>query len=405
MQDPWYKSTFVYGALGAELSIQIPHDVFSTQRIDEGTLLLLDHLPEHEPKTVLDMGCGYGALGLPIAAKYSNAKVEMVDRDLLAAKWSQLNAEKNKLANVEAYGSLGFRDVRGSTFDWILCNVPARIGRPFIKNLMELGCEKLGAGGELRVVVINDLAPTMKELQAEANWPLTEIAVGPRHTIFAMKRFSANRESSAENPARAEMPFETIEPEILYLRDQVTVENLSFDRPFDFGGDDQKRLSTSLPILIDALPRRAFDASKNILCLRSGYGILPLLCRKRWPTAKISVIERDLMGTTFLRQNELQLNLPGEAIEIRQAAHFPEAIATHERFDLILSELSPSAGENVALSELYAIHNALKPTGEALILCSEKIEKDWIRKFSQLSKYPVNRVLTRDGFSVVRISK
>ena len=391
MQDPWYKSTFVYHALGCELSIQIPHDVFSTQRIDEGTLLLLDHLPPEEPKTFLDMGCGYGALGLPIAAKYPGALVEMVDRDLLAAKWSGLNAEKNKLTNVHAYGSLGFRDVKGSNYDWILCNVPARIGRPFIKNLMELGSFKLSETGEMRVVVINDLAPVMKELGAEASWPLKEIAVGPRHSIFSMSRF----QSAAE----------VIEPETLYLRDQVTVEGLQFNRPFDFGGDDQKRLATSLPIFLDALPRRALDASKHILCFRSGYGILPLLCRKRWPDAKITIIERDLLGSTFVRHNEQQLNLKGAPIEIRETAHLPDGIATHERFDLILSELSASAAENVALTELYAIHNALKPTGEALVLCLEKLEKDWIRKFSQLSKYPVNRVLTREGFSVVRISK
>ena len=67
MRDPWFKATLNLSALGQKLQMQIPHDVFSTQRIDEGTLLLLEHLPSREPATVLDMGCGYGALGLPIA--------------------------------------------------------------------------------------------------------------------------------------------------------------------------------------------------------------------------------------------------------------------------------------------------------------------------------------------------
>jgi len=95
--SPWFKTTFNLSVLETKLDLQVPHDVFSTMRIDEGTLLLLNNLPATEPTTVLDMGCGYGALGLPIAAHYPHAHVEMVDRDLLAVEWSQINAQAHKL--------------------------------------------------------------------------------------------------------------------------------------------------------------------------------------------------------------------------------------------------------------------------------------------------------------------
>src|SRR3990170_313428 len=182
--DPWYKTRLRLDALGARLELSVPHDVFSTLRIDEGTRLLLDHLPAAEPRSVLDMGCGYGALGLPVAARYPRARVEMVDRDLLAVAWAARNAEVNHLPNALVHGSLGYRDAgaAGVLFDWILCNVPARIGRPFMVHLLEAGQTLLAPGGELRLVVIRDLVPQIQALGVERRWPLVETARGPRHT-------------------------------------------------------------------------------------------------------------------------------------------------------------------------------------------------------------------------------
>ena len=172
MNLDWYKTTFQYSVLGQNLKLNVPHDVFSTQRIDEGTILLLENLPHSAPKTILDMGCGYGALGLPIASQFPNATIDMVDRDLLAVQWSQINARENSLTNVNAYGSLGFRDVKKASYDWILCNVPARIGNPFIEDFIESGRRKLSAEGELRVVVIRDLGPILLEMKERLKWDL-----------------------------------------------------------------------------------------------------------------------------------------------------------------------------------------------------------------------------------------
>ena len=341
MWNPWYKTTYHYEALGTKLALDVPHDVFSTQNIDEGTLLLLNHLPDSTPSTILDMGCGYGALGLPIAARYPDAALTLVDRDLLAAEWSKRNAEKNTLKNVDAYGSLGFQNLKSETqkFDWILCNVPARIGNPFIQNLMELGSQKLNPGGELRIVVIRDLGPVLLEMKAARNWDLEETAKGPRHTIFTLRKPVDAPPLSAEE---------------LYLRDEVTVQNLKLKRPFDFGGDDQKRLKSGLPVLIDALPRQIPQNEYNVFCFRTGYGHIALLSRTRWPKAKVVVSERDLIASTFLRINAEELGLE-ENLEIREFAHFPDAFQPDEKFHLILGEISPSAGESVALIELLSL--------------------------------------------------
>ena len=115
-------------ALGQTLALDVPWDVFASQAIDEGTLLLLQHLPEGEPRSVLDLGCGYGALGLPVAMRWPEARCLLVDRDLLAVAASAHNARALGLGNVEVRPGLGYRELAGERFDWVLCNVPARIG-------------------------------------------------------------------------------------------------------------------------------------------------------------------------------------------------------------------------------------------------------------------------------------
>src|SRR5438094_1684685 len=127
---PYARTRLTVRAPGVALPLDVPADVFATRAIDEGTLLLLRNLPTGRPGSLLDLGCGYGALGLPIAARFPEARALLVDRDLLAVRASAHNARSLDLGNVEARSGLGFADLpRGSgPFDWIVCNVPARIG-------------------------------------------------------------------------------------------------------------------------------------------------------------------------------------------------------------------------------------------------------------------------------------
>ncbi len=394
MTDPWYKTTFQWkDRNGLSLSLRVPHDVFSTQRIDEGTLLFLEHLPKGNPKSILDMGCGYGALGLPIAARYPEAIVDMVDRDLLAVKWSSINANENNLKNVNAFGSLGFRDLSNDAqYDWVLCNVPARIGQPFIRNLIEEGCAKLNAGGVLSVVVIRDLGTILEEMAKENEWPLLEVARGPRHTIYSIEKWRKT------NPAP--------ESADLYFRDQVDIQGMKLDRPFDFGGDDPKRLMSGLPVLFDSLPRQLPSGGfKKTLCFRSGYGQVPLFARKRWPDTKVVVIDRDLLGTTFIRRNSIKLGLGGELLEVREAAHFPDAMRPDEKFDLVLGEISPSAGEAVLVSELNSILKSLSEGAEAILLCLEKVEREWLRPNASKVEGSLQLILKREGYTAIRLNR
>lgn len=385
----WFKATLPFPGLGAGL--KIPHDVFSTQCIDEGTLLLLEHLPASAPRSVFDLGCGYGALGLPVAQRFPAARVEMVDRDLLAVAYAALNAQANGLANAVVHPSLGYRDLSGEgrPYDWLLCNVPARIGTPFIAHLLEAGRALLAPGGELRVVVIRDLGPVLEGLRAERGWPLVEAGRGPRHVVFAL-------------PADPKAALAIPEPATLYARDEVEIGGLRLERPTDLGGDDPKRVRSGLPVLLDALPRQA---PRSVFAFRVGYGTLPLVARTRWPEARVVAADRDLLATAFTGRNAERLGLAQpERLEVRAAAHFPDALRAEERFDLAVGELSPSAGERVAEAELVALAGALEPNGQALILTLEKLERAWVHPIAGRRKLRVSRMIARDGYALLRLA-
>lgn len=372
---PYARGRLVEKAAGfPTLSLDVPWDVFASQAIDDGTLLLLANLPEGEPGPVLDLGCGYGALGLPVAARWPKARCLLVDRDLLAVAASAHNARALGLANVEVRPGLGYRDLGNERFDWVLCNVPARIGERAIRHLLE-GGRSLGA--EVRAVVIRDLSALVESLGLS---DLTRVARGARHDVFALGR----------GAARIDLSDETI-----YARDDTRFMGLSLSRPYDASEDPaHPRL---LAVLAESLPRAA---PARALCFRAGYGALPLHLKSRYPPAEVIAQERDLLDAAFLRRNARALSLP---VEVREAL-FPAEGLGPGGFPLVVGELSSPAGAAVAARELQEAADLLAPGGEALILATAKQEREWLPRAAPRGA-AMTLLLRREGASVLRISR
>ncbi|GAC1340394.1 MAG: hypothetical protein NVSMB23_10620 [Myxococcales bacterium] len=370
---PYARTRLTVHALGHSLSLDVPGDVFATQRIDEGTQLLLGHLPADAPSSFLDLGCGYGALGLPVAARFPSARALLVDRDLLAVRASAHNARACALANVAAVPSLGYRDlpVGRAPFDWILCNVPARIGTEAVGAFLARGRALLAPHGELRAVVIRDLIPSV-EAQARAHaLPVFAVVHGPRHSVFALS--AGPGDAAKAGGARA-----AGDEEAIYARDQVSfaaggAPPLPLTRPHDIS-EDPGHLA-ALAVLLEALPRRA---PARALLFRCGYGALPLALRARAPESAVVAQDRDLLDTAFLRRNARALGLDGARLRVEETLFPAEAARDGERFDLVAGELSAAAGEAVAARELREAHGLLAPGAEALVLLTPRQRREWL---------------------------
>jgi 16S rRNA G1207 methylase RsmC len=112
---------------------------------------------------VLDLGCGYGPLGLAIAKMAPAGQVHLVDKDFVAIEFTQKNIALNRIDNAQSYLSNGFDQIpSGVKFDVIVSNVPAKIGSELLSIFLNDACDRLNPGGKLYIVTISGLKEYMK---------------------------------------------------------------------------------------------------------------------------------------------------------------------------------------------------------------------------------------------------
>ncbi|HEY6736598.1 MAG TPA: methyltransferase [Candidatus Saccharimonadia bacterium] len=155
--------TFDATLQGKHLSFHSTWGLFSPRGIDEGTQLLAKHLKLPKDAAVLDLGCGYGPLGLLAAKLAPEGQVRLVDKDFVAVDYANFNAQLNHLPNAQAYLSNGFSAVPADAqFDAIISNIPAKIGNELLQIFLADAKTHLKPGGQLYIVVISGLKDYMK---------------------------------------------------------------------------------------------------------------------------------------------------------------------------------------------------------------------------------------------------
>ena len=137
---------------GHALVFDTDSGVFSRLQVDKGSELLLDSLPEPLAGAVLDLGCGYGAIGLSVAKAYPACDLTLADINARAVALAETNAKANGL-RVQALVSDGFSALMERRFDFILLNPPIRAGKQVIYGMFADAARRLSPGGELWLVI------------------------------------------------------------------------------------------------------------------------------------------------------------------------------------------------------------------------------------------------------------
>lgn len=170
--------------LGHDLTFKTRWGVFSPRAIDEGTLLFLKYLDIAKDDKCLDLGCGYGPIGLSVAKLCPEGEVEMADKDFIAVELSNNNAKLNKINNAHAYLSDGFMSVNKSQyFDQILSNVPAKVGREQLSIFLYDSYDALKPGGKITFVTINGLRNFIKDNFKSVFGNYKKLKQGQKYTI------------------------------------------------------------------------------------------------------------------------------------------------------------------------------------------------------------------------------
>ena len=114
---------------GHFLTLKTTWGLFSPRAIDEGSQLLLDYLEIEPDDDCLDLGCGYGILGLTMARLAPEGKTLLVDKDFVAIDYAEKNRLLNHIDNAECQLSNGFNQIPKQQFDVIVSNIPAKVGK------------------------------------------------------------------------------------------------------------------------------------------------------------------------------------------------------------------------------------------------------------------------------------
>ena len=136
--------------LGKNMTFLTDAGVFSKKMVDFGSQLLLKCVEVNEGETVLDVGCGYGPLGLSLAKAYG-AQATMVDINNRALDLARQNAERNKV-EARIFQSNIYEQVEGK-FDHVISNPPIRAGKQVVHEIIEKSRDFLKDGGDLTIVI------------------------------------------------------------------------------------------------------------------------------------------------------------------------------------------------------------------------------------------------------------
>lgn len=138
LNDKPFNPTDYYSTQQNELGLEMKAlpGVFSQEKLDKGTQVLLDNLPRKIKGRILDFGCGAGVIGSYISQHREFEEIEMIDDDILAIKSAQKNVEANQIPLTEAYLSNGLDNVE-DRYNWIISNPPFHQGVKTEYNVTE----------------------------------------------------------------------------------------------------------------------------------------------------------------------------------------------------------------------------------------------------------------------------
>ena len=137
---------------GKKFTFSSDNGVFSKNGVDFGSRLLLDFIPlEEVGGKILDLGCGYGVIGIALN-KLTGANVDMVDVNLRALHLTEMNVSANKCQNINVFESNVYEKIN-TKYTSIVTNPPIRAGKKVVYDMLFNAKDYLTDDGNLYFVI------------------------------------------------------------------------------------------------------------------------------------------------------------------------------------------------------------------------------------------------------------
>jgi len=357
-KDVHFHKTVTFSAGKQTLQLQTSQELFSSHDIDTGTKFLLRSIVEagYRPELILDVGCGYGPLGMMLKKIYPESNVQMIDRDALAVAYSRQNAELNELRGVEIYGSLGYDDVKRDDFDLIISNIPGKAGEAVIKYLLQESRYYLAAKGIAAIVVVAALESLAAKVLEET--PGCKIVLRRKRAGHAIFHYRFNGKTTKPDRSGFERG--------VYDRDNIKIrrEDVEYSMQTAYGLPEFDSLSYDSEMLIAAIRDIKGREIPRAAVFSTGQGHTAVTLYRLINPGGIELVDRDLLALRYTRRNLIQNGCPPESISISHQVGLERRAA--KKLDLIAGVLRDEGRE----ADLWILRQAseeLKPGGTMII--------------------------------------
>lgn len=170
--------------LGKPFNFVSTWGIFSPEKLDEGSLMLLDYIDFQADDNSIDLGCGYGVLGMTASRECPKGQHLLIDKDFVAVEYAKLNCQKNGLTNADVQLSNGFAQVdKNKKFSLVMSNLPAKASKEQHYLYLLDAYNAMESGGRFYVVTINGLRDFMKRSFTEVFGNADKIKQGKTYTI------------------------------------------------------------------------------------------------------------------------------------------------------------------------------------------------------------------------------
>ena len=361
-EDVYFHKTVTFRAWKHSLQFRVSQELFSSHDIDIGTRFLLRTIVEADYASlhhILDVGCGYGPLGLTLKNLHRDSIVHMFDRDAMAVEYSRQNAGLNGLVDVDIYGSLGYDDVRRADFDLIVANIPGKAGESVITYLLREARYYLAPGGLVAIVFVAPLEETATKILEDT--PGVEIVLKRTRSGHAVFHYRFTGEPALPKPEQNGMERG------VYHRKNVTIrlEKLEYPMQTAYGLPEFDSLSYGSEMLVKALHSVRDLTVHRAVVFNPGQGHVAVALWKLIRPENIALVDRDLLALRYSRLNLTLNECPPERVGISHQVG--TGSDSEEKTDLFVGVLREEEGKNATFLALDQAADRLSANGMIIV--------------------------------------
>ena len=356
--DPYYKKEVTLRIGGRGLVFRVSQTLFSSFGIDAGTELLLRTLHREGGKfrKVLDLGCGYGPIGIALKGLNPGAALHMVDRDALAVRYAAENALLNGITDALVYASIAFDDVADRGFDLIAMNVPGKGGEAVTTSWLRAAPLYLSRNGIVALVVVSPLEPLVNKVVdgiPGAGVVLRRRRAG--HTVLVSSVDSGQDQPQPLVRSFDRGDYDRSHAAFAYGQTRYSMRTVFGLPQFDSLGHQTLLLFS----VLESLDRQ--PTGRRVLVLNPGQGHIPVLLAKTLTPGSIDMVDRDLLALRCSARNLILNGYDGSRVS---TGHGEIADGDRSQYDLIVADIRDDEGPDVATVQLRQAVDRLAPGGQ-----------------------------------------